>query len=270
MRSLTTCSAAVAIAIAFVVIGTATISNATEQTRMQFGTYDGEISATWQNDRAGRSMRIDRAVSFTDPKKAVWHVPIGAIVDGASIPQKLQPFVGTPFVGKYRRATVFHDFYCDTKLRKWKDVHEMFYYAMRADGVSKVQAVIMWAAVRYFGPRWRGLSKTGECIDSCDEAGPKTPTVNADWFKRYVDWVNRDEWKQNFDSHQLVAEICDHPNSSDVLSSLSFTTFGPGMREFWVSMERRYPNAHSKSSRAWMLQDFAITTGCPPRTSSGR
>ena len=76
------------------------------------------------------------------------------IVDGASIPEAFWSFIGGPFEGKYRNASVVHDFYCDTRTETWEDVHMVFYNGMRAAGVDPITAKIMYSAVYNFGPRW--------------------------------------------------------------------------------------------------------------------
>lgn len=238
------------------------LASANEKHNQSFGIYSTEISATWLKGQSARSMRIDKTVTFTDPKGNIWRVPKGAVVDGASIPQTLQPFVGTPFVGNYRRATVFHDFYCDTKLRKWKNVHEMFYYAMRADGVSKTQAEIMWAAVRYFGPRWKGLSKSGKCIDSCDEKIPVKTSTNSKWFQKYVDWLEEDKWHLNFQTHQFLAEYCDIPSNYRPKlhkSQAQLHFFTKSLTKVWTNWKW---SEHGRPVQ--MVIDFEKNIGCPP------
>ncbi len=56
--------------------------------------------------------------------------------------------------GKYRKASVVHDYFCDTMLRPWKDVHRMFYEATVAEGNGEVLSKVMYAAVYRWGPRW--------------------------------------------------------------------------------------------------------------------
>jgi hypothetical protein len=105
----------------------------------------------------GRSGTLLNQFEFIDPQHKVWITPKGATVDGASIPPPLWPVVGSPWVGKYREASVIHDYYCDTRIEPWQSVHKMFYDAMLANGVSELRARIMYAAVYRFGPRWNFL-----------------------------------------------------------------------------------------------------------------
>jgi len=99
-------------------------------------------------------MRLLQQFEYIDPKDVDWIAPTGWVVDGASIPQFAWSLIGGPFEGKYRDASVLHDVACDQKRRPWEDVHEMFYWGMRASGVERWRAKIMYAAVYNFGPRW--------------------------------------------------------------------------------------------------------------------
>lgn len=122
-----------------------------------YGSYTGDTKTAWLNepDDKHRDMRVLEEITYTDPDQTEWTVPANGIVNGASIPAILWSKVGCPYIGNYRRATVFHDHYCDHHQgRTHEAVHLMFYYAMLADGVSKVRASIMYQAVKMFGPKW--------------------------------------------------------------------------------------------------------------------
>ena len=99
-------------------------------------------------------MTLNERVVFVDNRHNRWIAEAGRKIDGASIPRFFWRFIGGPFSGKYRRASVVHDVYCEDRTQPSRDVHAMFYNAMRADGVSSVKAWLMWAAVRLFGPRF--------------------------------------------------------------------------------------------------------------------
>ena len=118
----------------------------------EFGEYIGSVKAEWLDD--GRKMKLLEPFRYVDPKRVEWDAPSGWIIDGASIPRFAWTIIGGPFEGKYRDASVIHDVACDRKERPWEAVHEAFYNAMRASGVEKNKAKIMYAAVYHFGPRW--------------------------------------------------------------------------------------------------------------------
>jgi hypothetical protein len=93
-------------------------------------------------------------LSFGDADGLVWIAPAGARSDGASIPRALWAFAGGPLSGNYRDAAIIHDRYCDTMERSWQATHRVFREAMRARGLSRLEAVSKYAAVYLFGPRW--------------------------------------------------------------------------------------------------------------------
>lgn len=121
----------------------------------EFGRYVGTVQAQWLDD--GRKMRLLVPFAYIDPKGLEWQAPAGWIIDGASIPRIAWSLIGGPFEGKYRDASVIHDVGCDQKTKPWESVHEVFYWAMRASGVKRRRAKIMYAAVYHFGPRWSRL-----------------------------------------------------------------------------------------------------------------
>ena len=117
--------------------------------------FSSQVKTEWLED--GRSMRLLDSLAFEDKHGLQWVAPIGSVVDGASIPRFFWRFIGGPFSGKYRDASVIHDVYCVLQDRPSPEVHAMFYEAMRARGVWRTKAFLMWMAVRVFGPRFRGL-----------------------------------------------------------------------------------------------------------------
>lgn len=124
----------------------------TEAAANHFGQYMGRLIFEPLSD--GRLMQIIEPFGFLDSEQKRWQVPVGTKVDGASIPQPLWSIIGGPFEGKYREASVVHDYYCDIRTEPWRAVHRVFYYAMRASGVSERRAKLMYAAVYFAGPRW--------------------------------------------------------------------------------------------------------------------
>lgn len=102
----------------------------------------------------GRNMELVAPFSYVDSHGVTWSVPRGTRVDGASIPGAFWSIIGAPYTGRYREASVIHDYFCATKSRHWKAVHKVFLDGMLARGVEKVQAQLMYLAVYRFGPRW--------------------------------------------------------------------------------------------------------------------
>jgi hypothetical protein len=116
------------------------------------GKFVGRVVTKWESD--GRNMTVMEPFQFIDAHARKWSVPRGTSVDGASIPQVFWSLIGGPFEGKYRNASVIHDYYCQIRNRRWQDVHAAFYEAMLASGVEQGKALVMYKAVENFGPRW--------------------------------------------------------------------------------------------------------------------
>jgi len=116
------------------------------------GRYEGRAVVELLDD--GRLVRLRQPIAYIDPHEVRWDVPKGAEVDGASIPRVLWTFIGGPFEGKYRKASIIHDWYCDIRSRPWRQVHRMFFDAMIASSVPMALAKPMYAGVYFGGPRW--------------------------------------------------------------------------------------------------------------------
>jgi hypothetical protein len=110
------------------------------------------------NSRA--EFKLVEDFAYIDPQGKRWDAPRGSKTDCASIPRVLWSLVGGPCEGNYLRASIIHDVYCERGLNglpnqePWQSVHRMFYHAMRAGGVSKPYALLLYAAVYKYGPTW--------------------------------------------------------------------------------------------------------------------
>ncbi|TIX57619.1 MAG: DUF1353 domain-containing protein [Mesorhizobium sp.] len=161
------------VAALLIIAGAASVANATdaagEGAAVQF---TGRLVAELLDD--GRRVRLIEKYTYVDPSGEVWEVPGGTIVDGASIPQFFWGLIGGPLEGKYRNASVVHDFYCGEKTRDWKKVHRMFLDAMLESGVEQRLAKTMYYAVYFFGPRWETVEAkvvSLKCPEGADVAG---------------------------------------------------------------------------------------------------
>jgi Protein of unknown function (DUF1353) len=141
-----------------------------------WGYYSGTIDTRWAAD--GRSMTLLNELRYTDPKGVVWIAPAGSVIDGASIPRALWSFMGGPFEGKYRNASVLHDVAYDQKSRPPAVVDRMFYDAMRCSGVGAVEAKTMYYSLLRFGRHWKFSVKKAKPVlpdSSQDLVNPQEP-----------------------------------------------------------------------------------------------
>jgi len=117
------------------------------------GRFKGELIAKFADYKDGKLITLLEDFTYEDSFGLDWTVPKGWKSDGATIPRVLWTF-GSPLTGLYVRASVIHDYFCDTRSRPWGAVHNVFYEAMLASGVSPLRAKIMYAGVCWGGPRW--------------------------------------------------------------------------------------------------------------------
>lgn len=138
-----------------------------------FGRFSGNPLAEWLSDPSGedRDMRLLADFWYEDPGGVRWLAPNGSVVNGASIPRAFWTLVGSPFTGKYRRASIVHDVACGSREQPDRAVHRMFYHACRADGLDDFTAKTMYVAIRRFGPKWRTRAEI--------EAGVPLPAAAA-------------------------------------------------------------------------------------------
>ena len=92
--------------------------------------------------------------------------------DGASIPGWVQGITGDPFDSEFIKAAILHDHYCykENHVRRWQDVHRMFYDALLIQGVSKFKAKMMYYAVLVGGPRWGKIVPGEDCGEVCSKS----------------------------------------------------------------------------------------------------
>lgn len=122
----------------------------------QFGYFDGTVTTEWVEDR---DMTLTKPFSYVDPRGKRWQAPAGLVINGASIPRPFWSFIGGPYEGKYRNASVVHDAACVAKDAGWAEVHQMFYEACRCGGMPEYDAKVLYCAVYNWGPRWYMIAK---------------------------------------------------------------------------------------------------------------
>ncbi|TWT56535.1 DUF1353 domain-containing protein [Allorhodopirellula solitaria] len=113
----------------------------------------------------GRQYKLLHDVTYVDRKGTRWIAPKDSIVNGASIPRAFWTFLGGPFTGRFRRASIVHDVYCVTRERPSADAHLMFYEACLRDGVPPIKAKVLYYAVHNFGPKWKLVDTKATAVD---------------------------------------------------------------------------------------------------------
>lgn len=98
-------------------------------------------------------VRLERAVTWVDDEGMIV-VPVGFQSDGVTSPPWSWPMLGHPYSGSLLRPAILHDYEIWTKRAPWSTVHRRFYRALRANGVGRVRAALLFAGVYLGGPRW--------------------------------------------------------------------------------------------------------------------
>ncbi|MEY2545329.1 MAG: hypothetical protein QOG48_446 [Verrucomicrobiota bacterium] len=162
----------------------------------KYGSYSSYPETRWNAD--GRSMTLLNELRYTDPHGVVWIAPAGSEVDGASIPRTLWTFMGGPFEGKYRNASVLHDVAYEKQDRPWQDVDRMFYNAMRCSGVGAVEAGTMYYSLLKFGHHWKVEIRKAKRVKPSDRARiepevARAIPVNENDIEQTRDWIRSAE-----------------------------------------------------------------------------
>lgn len=147
--------------------------------------FIGDVVAKFlRHDGDDRLMELRDDFTFVDSSGRSWTAHRGFRFDGATIPRSLWTAFGDPFIGDYRRAAVIHDILCtpycprcgylandraDSEPRyqcpthitvrplfrvSSKEAAQIFYEAMRADGVTERRARIIQRTVANWGPQF--------------------------------------------------------------------------------------------------------------------
>lgn len=135
-----------------------------------------EIEVAWLDD--GPKMRLLHTYFYIDRDGKHWEAPQGHAINGADIPRFIQLIFGTPYGGKYRKASVMHDVYCDTRTEPYQDVHDMFLELLLDTGVHKKKAERMHWAASVGGPKWNEL---GQDIARSPEEQAYVDSVDEVW-----------------------------------------------------------------------------------------
>lgn len=158
--------------------------------------YVGRVAVEWVDiSDSDQPMKLLDEFGFVDARGRAWTVPAGQIVDGNSLPPAFRSLFGAPFIGKYRRAAVLHDFYSRQRAVAWRDVRRMFHEAAVAAGVSRADAKTMYMAVYAQGPRWEP-KQGSRCYDSCHAAASSLewrPVVSENDLRPVVEWIEQND-----------------------------------------------------------------------------
>jgi hypothetical protein len=136
---------------------------------LKYGYFVGSPKTVWSDNDSWMTMLED--FEYVDKNGKHWLAPKNIDIDGTSIPRIFWSAIGdSPYTGKMRKAGVIHDCQCVIKVEPWFDVHEMFYWACLACGVSDIKSKVAYYSVYHFGPRWiQGKSIASSLLPSIEK-----------------------------------------------------------------------------------------------------
>ncbi|MDP2122051.1 MAG: DUF1353 domain-containing protein [Hoeflea sp.] len=212
-------------------------------TAVRAQSFSGDFEFAWLDTPDGqhRDMLVLKQVVFTDALGKRWTVPPKSKIDGASIPRLLWTFAGSPFVGKYRRASVIHDHFCDIRTELQSKVHLMFKEAMLADGASWWEANSKYAAVEFAG---LCPEKVGVTTSKLDLFVENNPLRFNDSALSQLNAPKRDDETsaQKFERNKEMVQSKFDPNERRVFNSL-LALKGAETQENLESLERTLQNS---------------------------
>lgn len=184
-------------------------------------------------------------VSYTDKVGKIWAVPAGTRIDGASIPPALWTFAGSPFVGNYRRASVIHDCYCDTKTEFSSDVNKMFREAMETDGVGYWEALSKYLAVSAYTSVTGACGKAENALDKLYSLNTFEGLAKSDELFKQLDAFqsgvgNLDIVSKRIDTINAIAEVA-NPRTFAALSEFRRVPSEDNFKQLETAIEAERP-----------------------------
>ncbi len=137
-------------------------------------------------------LRLLEDFSFTDAGGKVWLARKGGILDGETVPRQFYFFEHLPYLAEYRKAAVVHDYFSRIQTEPWRLVHRTLYHASIAEGVTEVQAKVLYATVYAGGWRWEVSGSS--CFRSCHAAARSLtwkPAATAAEVQPVLQWIER-------------------------------------------------------------------------------
>jgi len=111
------------------------------------GKFEGDLILRYLHQPVGgKWFETVSSFGYTSNAGELYIIPAGLKTDFASVPRGFLWLIDS--IGKYGRATVFHDWLCESKIVNRKKADKLFLEAMEALGVGWLKRKVMYRAVR--------------------------------------------------------------------------------------------------------------------------
>ena len=153
--------------------------------------YSGEVAFEWVEDPFIPKMRLTGELLYRQSDGRIWVTPVGAEVDGRAFPGLFVSIFGQPLESVFRKTAITYDYAVKSQHHPWQAAQRMFYESAIGEGVSEVEAKVMYALLRAGGSRW-AIHGPANCFSRCH--GPDAhlewrPRVNDDDVLALVDLI---------------------------------------------------------------------------------
>ena len=156
----------------------------------QPGRFVGKVVVELLDDvEHDHKLKLLEDFGYEDPGGKLWLARKDGILDGSPISPALRS-LSLPFLGDYRKASVVHDYFCRTRTEPWKQAHRMLYSASLAEGLTPLEAKLLYLAVYAGGWRWEVSGSS--CYASCHASAASLawkPAATQEELRPLVAWI---------------------------------------------------------------------------------
>lgn len=108
--------------------------------------FTGELVLRYRDKPVdGKWFTTMEAISYKSLNGKIYNIPAGTNTDFASIPRIMRWLI--PRVGKYGKASVAHDYLCESAIVPRKEADRVFLEGMKRLGVRKIRRLLMYFGV---------------------------------------------------------------------------------------------------------------------------
>lgn len=157
----------------------------------QEAAFVGRVVAEWiDDDPFVQKIRLVEPFAYRDTQGKTWTADGAHVLDGRSFSPIASELIGSAFAGELRRANLVFDYQSKSMAHPWREVHRMYFDALRTKGVPSVDAKQIYAAVYATGPRWE--TRDSSCFRTCHSnllTLAWKPQVEPEIVRPVLEWI---------------------------------------------------------------------------------
>jgi hypothetical protein len=160
------------------------------------GGFEGRVLAEWLDIPFVAAVKLQEDFGFRDAGGKLWTANRGQIFDGSGLPPLFRDMVGSPFDGAFRKSCLVYEANTQKMTENWEAARRMFLDAALVEGVTPVDAKVMYLLLTVQGSRWEVPGS--RCFGSCHGISEPLfwrPVVNEARTAELVSWVRNTDPK---------------------------------------------------------------------------